>query len=386
MFWIVANRFTINKWVLVLLFGLTYNVFAFAQNNETVSIKGAVLNKATGEGVKFVNLRVVGTTYGAATLEDGSFELSVPKIIYQEFTLQVSVIGYDSELILLKDLNIDSRNKIFINPVHYALDVVDVNAESRVLFGIVKKSIRHIPDNFLSQAYKTDFLFSVQESKSGISQTPEIYKGYLEDSLGWGRYSYENAFRSLGYSFKPLTKPVYGVMSASPWFDEILSFDVVRNRSNILDVEHLDNFHLSLESVVFNGEDSIYVIRYRNLYPDLVSTGDAYVNSFEGKIWINQFDYSIIKYSVVASSSALSVLGKNYIISKPATQRGTNVKYEATVNYEKSEYTYKLKNITSRIEFNKSVKQKIAVNSYVEFTNYKVQNSVKPTVKGVAVN
>jgi len=59
------------------------------------TITGVVINRETGDPLPFANIIVVGTNYGAMSLEDGSFKLRLPVGTY---TLKCLYMGYEQEL------------------------------------------------------------------------------------------------------------------------------------------------------------------------------------------------------------------------------------------------------------------------------------------------
>jgi hypothetical protein len=78
------------KFILILLF---FSTIAFAQVG---TITGKVVDKTTREALPGVNIKIVGTDFGAATNIDGEF--TIERIKVGTYSIQASFIGYDTEV------------------------------------------------------------------------------------------------------------------------------------------------------------------------------------------------------------------------------------------------------------------------------------------------
>ena len=79
--------------ILSFLFLFSISLTAIAQN--TSSLSGKIVN-AEDKAIPRTNVHLLNTNFGTATLPDGSF--TITDIPYGNYRLQVSSIGYDSEL------------------------------------------------------------------------------------------------------------------------------------------------------------------------------------------------------------------------------------------------------------------------------------------------
>ncbi|WP_225974663.1 carboxypeptidase-like regulatory domain-containing protein [Arachidicoccus ginsenosidivorans] len=104
---------------------LLLSLAGFAQ---TKTVTGTVTNE-TGSPVQGASVKAVGTTTGASTGEDGSFELNIPSTVTQ---LEVSYVGYVSQTVSIAGLSVV---KVQLKPANdAALDEVVV-----IGYGEVKK-------------------------------------------------------------------------------------------------------------------------------------------------------------------------------------------------------------------------------------------------------
>jgi outer membrane receptor for ferrienterochelin and colicins len=82
----------------------TFSLFAQANSSisSIISIKGIVVDKITWEPLVGANILVNGTNLGTSSDMNGSFQLNIPAT--DKITFTVSIIGYKSETIDIKDL------------------------------------------------------------------------------------------------------------------------------------------------------------------------------------------------------------------------------------------------------------------------------------------
>ncbi len=92
------------------------------------SVKGLVLDKASGEAVSFAIVKVEGTDFGASTDEQGFF--NIPNLDTGSYTLTFSYIGFTTQQIAVEVTKNKTANlKIFMEPKAVELKDVEVNAE-----------------------------------------------------------------------------------------------------------------------------------------------------------------------------------------------------------------------------------------------------------------
>jgi hypothetical protein len=120
--------------------------------SQTASIRGFIYDKATGEAILFTNVILQGTTFGAATDNNGFFLIQgIPSGTYNLF---ISCLGYDSliEKLTLKPGDVLNK-KYFLNPSSITMGEVNISAareeaRSETKISVVKvtpKEIRQIP-------------------------------------------------------------------------------------------------------------------------------------------------------------------------------------------------------------------------------------------------
>jgi len=74
-----------------------------AQTQSFTNISG-LIQDANGNPISYVNVGIVGTSTGTVSKEDGSYSLFFKNNIKQNDTLRFSIIGYESQSFLIKDM------------------------------------------------------------------------------------------------------------------------------------------------------------------------------------------------------------------------------------------------------------------------------------------
>ena len=117
------------------------------------------------------------------------------------------------------------------------------------------------------------------------------------DMDGYGDRSFVNANESRNFEVVEVRRnyEVTPIRGGMVYAGIIQDFDIVRARGNILDIEFIDEYELSLKDQVVINNDSVWVIRYALNNPNIASTGDAYCNKYEGIIYVRQDDFVILR-------------------------------------------------------------------------------------------
>ncbi len=84
------------KFIVKLLFGfIVYSLIVCAQGNNSIIIKGRVLDKETGAPLENVNVFLTNTTIGTSTDKSGQFIIN--NIPFGSYDVIFSYIGYEIE-------------------------------------------------------------------------------------------------------------------------------------------------------------------------------------------------------------------------------------------------------------------------------------------------
>lgn len=263
--------------------------------NAQTKINGQVVNAGNGSAVAFANIGIEGTFIGTASDANGKFELTIPSNIKNK-ALYFSAIGFE---LIKKQLSEITESPVIIEmqPQAYSIDGVDINAQSRVIYRVLRKASEQIKDNYCTGALNYKFLFREEQYVDQKQEKMREADGILYDEVGYSRSNAAKAFQKRHYRFtnaKRSFKPVM-LTDGQNLMDDLLTFDIARIHGNILDVPFINDYDLSLEKQSELNGQKVWVINYRLSKPDLARTGDAYTTKYAGRIYVNKADYAILK-------------------------------------------------------------------------------------------
>lgn len=350
----------------ILLVGCNFS-FLKAQNsiNSNKIIKGKTIHAITQEPIGFVNLGVGGTTIGTASDSKGEFSLSIPQTQYNQFDLFYSAIGYKSGQIALKLISTDSVHIFELEPTQYKLNELDVNAKSKVAVGIIKDAVAQIPVNYPSFPFSYAFLYKAEKEYNEKSAAVSS-KGIMYDSLGYVAKNFQTTYASRSYIFTEPTETEttkFAFNKGITAMDALLEFDIVGSKGNVLSIDQLSKYKLTLMGLTTYQQDSVYVIAYKNLSPSVTSTGDYYVTSYEGEIYISKSTKAILKNTTQVKSSQVSLYGRGLAIPEGMYPIGKEVIYEFSTTYNYVNNLYQLGTISLEITYLNSSKDKVVSKS-----------------------
>ncbi len=86
---------------------------------------GKVLSSGDKVGIAFVNVGIIGRNIGTVTDESGNFTITFSDFNDKD-SLRISMIGYDSKILLISQFRADSTKNIYLVPRDYYLTEVKV--------------------------------------------------------------------------------------------------------------------------------------------------------------------------------------------------------------------------------------------------------------------
>jgi len=290
---------------------------------QNIIIKGRVVDAETNKPVEFANLGVVGTYMGTASDFNGYYELEVGES-FANYKVQISAVGYKVKEFTVDELYVLNDESIKLFSQTYGIQQVDVKADSKRLYGILKTASNIITDSY-EKGYATNVYFN-QVMNGNKTEAVIAYS----DEAGYGNRSLASAYESRNFEATEVRCDfdVTPIKKGIIYADELLGFDIVRQRGNILDIAFVDQYDLTLaEEIVIDG-DSVWVINYKLNKPDIAKTGDAYCKDYQGQILIRQNDYSVVRNELSFVSKSFFHAGRN------AYRETGNVDYKCKVTAE----------------------------------------------------
>ncbi len=284
---------------------------------EIIFISGKVTDEKTGEALPFVNVGLVGTYVGAATNMDGFYELRIsPK--YKNKIIEISAVGYSTAKVAVAEAAKQKNFNVRLAPMAFEVGEVEILAESRLQYTRVRKAVEAIAKNYLQTPFNYDMYYR-GELKSGnnLVQLREAAVR-LYDNKGYKRGDAYQVFKERGYDFLEVRKNFENetLADGSTYLDELLEMDIVRVRGNVLNLNELDDYKLKLEGETEYEGDKVWIISYENPKPTLAATGDYYVKTYKGKLYIKQKDFAIVKNTMEVTATNYSPQGRSFYVEE----------------------------------------------------------------------
>jgi len=302
-------------------------------------ISGKVLKESDGKAIPFVSISIEGTTLGTVSDFEGVFNFEIPEEFYNNKIL-VSCVGFEENKIDIIDAL--RTDKLIIKLKSSSVDIDEVVVEQKSLYPytILKNAINSISKNYINVPYNYEFYYSnTDKTKNKTLKREAIVLMY--DGTGYKRTGIYETFKSVNYMFMQ-SKRNFGVKylnDGNTNIDDLLEFDIVRHRGNILDESRIYDYDLVIKDEINFKGDSVWVLSYSSKKTDFVSSGDFSSNFYSGEIFIKKGDYAVLYNKTTVKSSNYSIVGRNiYDNGKKGKKRAT-YNFETSYKQQKSYYT-----------------------------------------------
>lgn len=318
-----------------ILFLLTFSLLSQAQ---TRVLKGRIVDAANQSGIAYTNIGVEGTYFGTASDAEGFFELKMPDQFAGKM-LYVSAVGYENQQFSVEELLQRDFVRIPLREQTYSIEGIDVAAQSRVLFRIIRTASERVPQNYQPGPFGLTYHYLgktlVNDSASQIREA--IVE--LTDKSGYQQPSVANAFESRNYRFAEGNKNFtsYSFPDGQTGFDELLDQDLARMGNTIFNPELINDYNLHLEGMSAYEGDSVWVISFQSSKPDLAHSGDFYATRIDGKLFILKNNYALVRSESVVEASKNNPQNRALASSGNEQQK---VRYHLTTLYQKQGEKY----------------------------------------------
>ena len=329
------------KHKIVLVAIIILNIANIGAQNFTVT--GTVINAENGSPVEFANIGVEGTYLGTASDVEGNFEIILSQAIAEK-TISVSAVGYKPKKYKVSDWSGQDGLIVQLAPANYGISEVNVEAKSKIGYGIVRTASNLITDNYLTEPHVLKcYLLNNKSVKEEAIVT-------LADKNGYGKRSFTEVFRSRNYFIEQnnTNKEALFLRDGLTLIDQVIQQDIVRNPGNILSVASINEFDVQVEGEETLGEDSVWVISYVCEKPTVQNTGDAESLKYKGTIYIAKNSNEILKNSITATRKGNFVHGLSF--SNPEKE-DENMTYTAETTYKKHKGRYVLNTISYQQQY-----------------------------------
>ncbi|MEO1051597.1 MAG: erythromycin esterase family protein [Bacteroidota bacterium] len=263
-------------------------------------IRGSVTDRQNGEPLAFVNIGVPGTFSGTSSNENGDYVLKMGKIRDND-TIQFSAIGYKSSKVSAAQLKQRQSFDIKLSPKNYLLQEVTVTDKPLTARSILKKAIKNLEKNYIQSPFSSDAFYRFKSYKNDTLRFTEeaAFEFYdAEGNVRRGGISLDHKYAQLiqkRVTFS--TREEKDESSINRYFWSKLAHLVVTDKSNLLSPARSRTYRIQLSEIKEYAGQIVYVISYSCKRPNAYNTGYGYPapESYEGKIYINQSDYAVVR-------------------------------------------------------------------------------------------
>lgn len=367
-----------RKICLLLIFILGGFLFARAQDDGKMTVKGRVIDSQTGEPVVFANLGLLGTVAGVASDMDGYFELTVPAK-YATHVIRITAVGYASVELKVYEGHGKENFQIKLRPVTYGIGEVDVYGQLLMYKKMLQDVVSNIQRNYIARPYNYDGYFKHTRIEDGDEKVKEAVVR-IYDANGYERSDVAKAFRDLNYHFSQVRRDheVTSALDGLTCFDDLLTADVVRNTRNVLDVLNSRDYKLKSKGKLLYEGDSVQVIGYEAPVPALSTTGSNAVKKYAGEIYVQLKDKAVLKNVVNLTTADFTDLGRNLVPVNEAPKG--DVQMTITTTYKKLKSVYFLSGATIEYNYRETGGKEVA--GKLEYVTTRVNMDTPEAIEG----
>lgn len=251
-------------------------------------IKGRLTDEKR-EPIPFCNVLINGTTIGTISNEDGFYEINFPKKLIVD-TLIFSCVGYERREIAMNNIQktttLESRD--------FVLDEIKIEAKSLDPVSILRKAIDSIPQNYIQKDYNAEMY------SRGIYTSHDSIKFDMENVVKiYDKNGYDNkknlTSRRIAFKLNKTSKYIYSNAADAAFSSIYLKHMDLVSQSPLFKKRFLKKYHLKLLGTTEHNHEKVYKIAFDSKFKAHRYTGYWYINKFNGVIYINSKDYSIVK-------------------------------------------------------------------------------------------
>jgi hypothetical protein len=190
----------------------------------------------------------------------------------------------------------------------------------------------------MNKDYNYVFLYkNIDIYSNAVTKTREAYiKTY--DKKGYRKTNVHDEYNSVNYEFICSKRDfdVHNITDGNTNLDDVLEGDVARFSDNVLNLKHLYDYEISIKDMINYQEDSVYVIVFNCINPDVVKTGNFQAYHYSGEIFITKNEFAVVYMKSLTISRGYSGISENlYYINNSTGIDIEKAEIETEVRYSK---------------------------------------------------
>jgi len=310
---------------------------------QSFIVSGTILNAENNTPVEFANIGVENTYIGTATDINGLFQLTLTQALNDK-TIRISAVGFETKTYKISEFQSNSELVIKLTPVNYGLSEVNVEAESKIGYGIIKTSANLITDNYLQKPYTYKcYIKSIKIENNSEINTESFF--VLSDNQGYTTKSFTDAYKNRNYKIieNKSSDTINSFIKGLTFIDHLIDLDLVRNAGNILSENTVNDYSVIVKNKENLNGNEVWVIEYSTTNPNINNCGDPEAINVKGVLWISSNDNAILKNKCSVIRKGEFIHGNSFYNSKDITE--DEIEYSYETSYKKNKGAYVLDTI-----------------------------------------
>lgn len=266
--------------------------------NQTITVRGKVIDELNGSPIPFANISLSGTYKGTSSNEDGEFELSLTKLPSE---LLISHLSHEKKMIYVYS----ETNELEINlkPSQITLEEVTIKAKrnNNAYYQLVKKAYDRLSKSATVMKYGKAFYRQKSQREEKYTEIFELFYDVKYTDIGiedWavqeGRYAFQNGNEYDIFLYNKNFTLLSRLFSLRQPDTESYLIPVNQKVKKLFDLE--------LKEVIKFDERFIGVISYK-------PKSTVNLPAASGELYIDINNYQILKMKGVFTDASLEIIG-----------------------------------------------------------------------------
>jgi hypothetical protein len=328
------NPFSVINIIFCLLFFLSFQAIAYAQNSK--EFKGKVIDSDTNKNLPLADLIIIGTNISTITNSEGEFLLKVPNV-FMDKSVSISYLGYKTQQIPLTQFK-KKNTKIALIVAATVLAQVDVNAPKDAET-LVKKALSLKGENYVNdETVMTSFYReTIKKRNKNASLSEAVLKIYKQPYVSNKKDAITliKARKNTDYSrLDTLALKLQG----GPF--STLHTDIIKYPEYIFNAEEIDDYTFSFNQSTQINNTLVFVVAFKQ--KEAITRPMYY-----GKLYINAENYALTSATYNLNVSNREQSSKLFVKRKPrkATVYPTEAAYRVNYRVKDGKWYYGYSNI-----------------------------------------
>jgi hypothetical protein len=328
-----------------------------ASMNMIRSISGLVVDAETGDPLPFATLGLKHAGKGTVTNSTGEFGLKISPENYTD-TLSVSYLGYFARDIPIKQ-SLGNIFRIAMNREFISIPAIII--KNQIPQEIIYKTLKSIPHNYgTTPAMLTAFY------REGVLRKDKL-QTYSEAILDIYKSSYSGSFLSDQIKvFKSRKIENININDSltvrlKAGLSTCLDLDGIKNTFDFFTNESMPDYSYRITDIVSYDNESAWEIEFSQ------KEGAEEPPMFSGSVFINTFDYAVLKADFEINSGYLKKLKNSFVSSDSRGFITWPVSVKYSVSYRKVDDRYYLSHVRGDLIFSSKQKHRLFNTQFTVF-------------------